>query len=258
MKKITWALVPLIALLALALPGCNDNGGTTTTTTTAAIIKIRVATDATWAPFEFVNETTKKIEGFDIDLMNAIAAKAGLEIEYVNIGFDPLLAGMAQGTYDAAISSITITAARAAQMNFSNPYFTAGQTITVKSSNTAITGAATLVGKKIGAQLGTTGEIEAKAIANSTVRSYDEIGLAFQDLLNGQIDAVICDTPVANNYVKKNPAILKTVGAPLSTEDYGIAVAKGKTDILARINDGLAKIKADGTIDQLVTKWLAG
>jgi polar amino acid transport system substrate-binding protein len=256
-KKFAWILISVLALMAVALPGCSNNGGTTNTTT-AGPLEIRVATDATWAPFEYVNETTKQIEGFDIDLLNAIAAKVNLKITYVNVGFDPLLAGMAQGTYDAAISSITITPERAAQMAFSNPYFTAGQTITVKLSNTTITSQATLAGKKLGAQLGTTGEVLAKATPNATVRSYDEIGLAFQDLLNGQIDAVICDTPIANNYVKKNANALKTVGAPLSTEDYGIAVAKGKTDLLNKINNGLAQIKANGTIDQLVTKWLAG
>ncbi|APV44723.1 polar amino acid transport system substrate-binding protein [Dehalogenimonas formicexedens] len=256
MKKFTWLAIAVVAMLALALPGCSNGG--TSNTTSAGPLKIRVATDATWAPFEYVNETTKKIEGFDIDLLNAIAAKVNLEIEYVNVGFDPLLAGMAQGTYDAAISSITITPERAAQMMFSDPYFTAGQMITVKLNNTTITGQASLSGKKIGAQLGTTGEVLAQDIPNATVRSYDEIGLAFQDLLNGQIDAVICDTPIANNYVKKNSTALKTVGSALSTEDYGIAVAKGKTDLLNKINQGLSQIKSDGTIDQLVTKWLAG
>ncbi len=256
MKKLAWILISLLALMAVALPGCS-NGGTNATTTTG-VTKIIVATDATWAPFESVNETTKQIEGFDIDLFNAIAAKENLQIEYTNVAFDPLLAGMAQGSYDAAISSITITPERAAKMSFSNPYFTAGQTITVKLGNTTITGEASLAGKKLGAQLGTTGEVLAKGVSNATVRSYDEIGLAFQDLLNGQIDAVICDTPIANNYVKKNATALKTVGAPLSTEDYGIAVAKGKTDLLNKINQGLALIKADGTIDRLVTKWLAG
>jgi polar amino acid transport system substrate-binding protein len=256
-KRFSWIILALVAVLALALPGCS-NSGSTNTTTKNAVTEIRVATDATWAPFESVNDQTKQIEGFDIDLLNAIAAKVNLKITYVNVGFDPLLAGMAQGTYDAAISSITITPERAAQMMFSNPYFTAGQMITVKSSNTTITGQSSLVGKKIGAQLGTTGEVLAKGIASATVRSYDEIGLAFQDLLNGQIDAVICDTPIANNYVKKNPTTLKTIGSQLSTEDYGIAVAKGKTDLLNKINQGLASIKSDGTIDKLVTKWLAG
>jgi polar amino acid transport system substrate-binding protein len=241
--------------MAMALPGCSNNGANTATT---GLTKIVVATDATWPPFESINETSKQIEGFDIDLFNAIAAKVGLEIQYTNVGFDPLLAGMAQGSYDAAISSITITPGRAAQMLFSDPYFTAGQTITVKKDNTSITGQPSLVGKKLGVQLGTTGEILANGISNATVRSYNEIGLAFQDLLNGQIDAVICDTPIANNYVSKNSTALKTVGAPLSTEDYGIAVAKGNTALLTKINSGLAQIKADGTINQLVTKWLAG
>ena len=254
MKKFTWLAVSIVALLALALPGCS-NGTNNTTTTNAAAITINVATDATWEPFESINQQTKQIEGFDIDVLNAIATKVNLTVHYVDVGFDPLLAGMAQGTYDAAISSITITPERQAKMLFSNPYYVAGQMITVKLNNTTITGQASLTGKKLGAQLGTTGEMLAKGVANATVKSYDEIGLAYQDLLNGQIDAVICDTPIANNYVKKNATALKTVGSALSTENYGIAVAKGKTDILNKINQGLAIIQSNGTLDQLMVKW---
>jgi polar amino acid transport system substrate-binding protein len=76
--------------------------------------------------------------------------------------------------------------------------------------------------------------------------------------MNGQIDAVICDTPIAENYVKKNTATLKIVGDAMTTEDYGIAVAKGKDDLLAKINAGLKAVQNEGLIDQLVAKWLAG
>jgi polar amino acid transport system substrate-binding protein len=218
--------------------------------------KYIIATDATWPPFEYVDDQNK-IVGFDIDLMNAIAEKAGIEIEYMNVAFDPLLAGMAQGTYDAAISSITITDDRSKSMLFSDPYYIAGQMIVVQKNNTSITGKDTLKAKKLGAQLGTTGESLAKEITGATVKSYNQIGLAIQDLLNGQIDAVICDTPIANGYVNKNFATLKIVGDSLTTENYGIAVAKGKTDLLNKINEGLKAAKAAGIIDQLVQKWLA-
>jgi polar amino acid transport system substrate-binding protein len=231
-------------MVGLMLPACSKGSA-----------DIIVATDATWAPFESVNEQTKQVEGFDIDLMNAIAAKEGLKIQFKNVGFDPLLAGMAQGTYDAAISSITITADRAAQMSFSDPYFNAGQVVVVRKDNTTITSKDNLGGKKVGAQLGTTGAIEVGKITGATLKTYDDIGLAYQDLMNGQIDAVVADNPVALLYVSQNSAKLKTAGSTFTSEFYGIAVNKNKSDLLAKINAGLAAVKAEGLIDQLTLKW---
>jgi polar amino acid transport system substrate-binding protein len=244
MKRFISLALAVILALSVSLTGC-----------TKSTTKIRVATDATWPPFESVNEQTKQIEGFDIDLFNAIAEKAGIEVEFVNVSWDPLLAGMAQGTYDAAISSITITPDRAKQMLFSEPYFAAGQIITVLKSNTSIMSKADLAGKKVAVQLGTTGNIEVDKIAGATSKPYDDIGLAFQDLMNGQVDAVVCDNPVAVNYVATNPSKLKTVGAVFTNEQYGIAVANGKTALLAKINDGLAKVKADGELHTIAVKW---
>jgi polar amino acid transport system substrate-binding protein len=249
-KLISVSLVALIAL-SLIFSACSGSSKTPTTPTTTYII----ATDATWAPFEYVNDQNQ-IVGFDIDLMNAIAQSAGIKIQFQNVPFDPLLAGMAQGTYDAAISSITITDERSKSMLFSDPYYVAGQMIVVQKNNASITVEDSLKGKKLGAQLGTTGESLADGITGATVKSYDQIGLAIQDLLNGQLDAVICDTPIANSYVGKNASTLKIVGNALTTENYGIAVAKGKNDLLNKINQGLAAVKAKGTIDTLVTKWL--
>jgi polar amino acid transport system substrate-binding protein len=246
MKRFLVFVLTGLLIASTLVAGCSGSGG-----------KVRVATDATWAPFEFVDDQNK-IVGFDIDLMNAIADKAGLDIEYVNVGFDALLAGMAAGTYDAAISSITIKPERAENMLFTDPYYVAGQMIVVRSNNTSITGQSSLSGKKLGAQLATTGESLAKEnTSEANVKSYNSIGLAVQDLLNDQIDAVICDTPVAESYVKENSGSLKTVGGALTTEDYGIAVAKGKEDLLKKINDALRTVKSEGLIDQLVKEWLA-
>jgi len=139
-------------------------------------------------------------------------------------------------------------------MNFSDPYYPAGQIITVAKSNTTITGKDTLKGK-VGAQLGTTGAIEAGKIDGVELKTYDEIGLAFQDLLNGQIDAVVCDNPVAALYVTKNADKLKLAGAAFTSEQYGIAVAKGKDDLLKKINAGLKAVLADGIIKKLEATW---
>jgi polar amino acid transport system substrate-binding protein len=217
--------------------------------------KIRVATDATWPPFEYVDEETMEIVGFDIDLFTAIAEAADLDVEFLNVAFDPLLAGIAQCQYDAAISSITITPERAQEMLFSDPYFEAGQLITVRIDNTDITGKEDLAGKVAGAQIGTTGSFEIEAIEGATLKTYDEIGLAFQDLMNGQIDAIVADSPLTLGYVNANPDKLKTVGDLLTSESYGIAVCKDNPELLEKINQGLAKVKADGTIDELIDKW---
>lgn len=220
-------------------------------------MKITVATDATWPPFEMVNESTKQIEGFDIDLLNAIAEKAGLEIEYVNVAFDPLLAGMATCQYDAAISAMTITEERAKDFLFTNPYFEAGQVVTVRTDNTDIAGKDSLSGKTVGAQIGTTGAIEAGKMEGVNLKTYDDVGLAFQDLMNGQVDAVIADNPLALGYVAKNAGQLKTVGDVFTDENYGIAVCKNKPEIQARLNEGLAAVQSEGLIDTLVAKWLS-
>ena len=243
MKRFSWLLLVVVIVAGLLLPGCSGETD-----------KIRVATDATWPPFEYVDTETSEIVGFDIDLFNAIAERAGIEVEFVNVEWDPLLAGIAQGTYDVAISSITIKADRLEKMDFSDPYYIAGQVI-VARTDTTITDAAGLAGKTVGVQAGTTGDDEVSAMEGVDVTGYDEIGMAFVALLNGQIDAVVCDTPVASGYVS-NYDTLMTVGEVLTTEEYGIAMPKGSDELMAKINDALAEAIADGVIEQLVQKWL--
>jgi polar amino acid transport system substrate-binding protein len=244
MKKVLWLLLVGLLTVGLALGGCTKEA-----------TKIVVVTDATWMPFEYVNEQTKEIVGFDIDLMKAIAEKANLEIEFKNVAWDSLLPGIAQGTYDVAISSISILPERQKEMLFSDPYFAAGQLIAVRIDNTTIKSKADLSGKTVGAQISTTGAFEIDNIAGAVKKTYDDIGLAFQDLMNGQIDAIVSDNPLVLGYVNKNPTKLKTAGGVFSAENYGIAVAKGKEDLLKKINDGLKKVLAEGIIETLSKKW---
>jgi len=244
MKRATWLLFVGLLLIGLAVPGCSKDSG-----------KLTVATDATWPPFEYVNTDTKAIEGFDIDVMTAIAQEAGLDIEFVNVAWDPLLTGVAQGTYDMAISSITITEDRKKDMLFSDPYFAAGQIVVVGINESTITGPGNLAGV-VGAQIGTTGAFEIEKIAGTTLKTYDDIGFAFQDLMNGQIVAVVCDNPVALGYVGENPTKLKLVGDVFTDEYYGIALAKRNADLVDDINKAIAALRAKGTFDQLSDKWL--
>jgi len=219
---------------------------------------ITIATDATFPPFEMVDETTKELIGFDIELMEAVAAQAGIQYEFVNLPFDPMLAGLSECQYDMAIAAITITDERKEQFLFSDPYVDAGQIITVKVGDTSIQGKADLAGKIVGAQLGTTGEIEAQAIEGVEYKPYDTYDLAFLDLMNGQIDAVIADNPTALGFIEKNPQSLMTVGEVFTSEFYGIAICKDRQDLLDLINPALAAVKESGFVEELAAKYLAG
>jgi polar amino acid transport system substrate-binding protein len=263
-RQTTYVFLGLI-VLSLLLGACAQPAATATpppapaeteAPTAMTTEKIRVASDATWPPFEMVDEASKEVVGFDIDLLNAIAEKAGLEVEIINVAFDPLLAGIATCQYDAAISAMTITEERKKDMLFSDPYFEAGQVVTVQASNTDITGKDSLAGKSVGAQIGTTGAIETEKLG-ANLKTYDEIGLAYQDLINGQVDAVIADNPLALGYVGQNPDKLKTVGEVFTDENYGIAICKNKPELQAKINEGLAAVKSEGLIDQFTQKWIS-
>lgn len=245
-RKTHWTLIALV-LISVILASCAPQQQATL---------VRVATDATWPPFQSVDEASKEIVGFDIDLMNAIAEKEDLQIEYINVAWDPLLAGIAGCQFDAAISAMTITEERRAQFLFSEPYLNAGQIIAVRADDTRISSLSDLAGLTAGAQMGTTGAIEIENHGGITLRPYDSVDLAYLDLINGQIDAVVADYPTAVEFVNSFGGRLKTVGEVFTDEYYGIAVCKDNTELLEKINRGLAAVKAEGLIEELEQKWL--
>lgn len=246
MKRFSFVLVSMLVLSSLLLSACQP-----------AKTKVRVATNAEFAPFEYVDEKTKEITGFDIELIKAVATKANMEIEIVNTGFDAMLAGLSQCQYDAAIAAITVTDDRKAAMLFSDPYINAGQIVVVKKDS-AIKSKDDLVGKVVGAQIGTTGAEEAGKIANVQLKPYDTYEFAMLDLINGQIEAVIVDYPTALGFVAKNADKIMVVGQVFTDESYAIAVCNKKSDLQTKLNEAIKALKADGTIDKLQQKWLAG
>ena len=155
---------------------------------------------------------------------------------------------------------MTITDERKKQYLFSDPYINAGQIVAVRADEKVIQGPDT-IGKdhKIGVQLGTTGEEQGKKIAQkvgATVKSYDDITLAFADLAAGRLDAVINDSPITADYIASNPnAKLKTVGKVFTEEYYGICLRQDSTDLQAKINAALKKLKDSGKMTELMKKW---
>lgn len=217
-------------------------------------LSIKVGTNAEYRPFEFVDEAGAVV-GFDIDLMGAIAKAAGFEAEFVNTRWDGIFVALAQGEFEAVMSAATITDERKQTVDFSDPYFVSGQGLSVKDGSD-IAGIADVDGKKVGVQLGTTGDIWASENTGAEVVRYDEITLAMQALANGDIDAVLNDAPVSADIILANPELgLVMLPEIYTSEEYGVAVNKDKPEVLAAINTGLAAVKASGEYDAIYEKW---
>jgi polar amino acid transport system substrate-binding protein len=217
-----------------------------------------VGTDAAYAPFESQNEKGE-IVGLTIDVVNAAAAKAGIQVKFVNTPWEGIFNALAQGDRDMLASSITITDERKQTMDFTNPYFDAYQLIAVKASS-KVTKFDDLKKLKVGVQTGTTGdEAVTKLLGknNTNVKRFESTPLALKELEAGGVDAVVADNGVVVNYVTNNPgAKFKTVSdKAFVPEQYGFAVKKGNTELLEKLNKGLADIKADGTYDQIYAKY---
>ena len=217
-----------------------------------------VGTDAAYAPFESQNEKGE-IVGFDIDVVKAAAQKAGIEVKFLNTPWEGLFNSVLQGDRDLLVSSITITPARQQTLDFSTPYFDAQQLIAVKSDS-KIAKFDDLKKLKVGVQNGTTGDevitkLQGKDSPN--VKRFESTPLALKEMEGGGVDAVVADNGVVVHYVNNNPASkFKTIAdTSFASEQYGIAVKKGDTELLGKINQGLAGIKDDGTYAKIYAQY---
>ena len=247
MKIFQKALLAVATLAVAAMPAMAQT-------------KLTFGSDATFPPMEFL-DANKKLVGFDIELIQAVAKAGGFEAVVKNTAWDGIFAGLAAGDYDGVLSAVTITNERKATMDFSTPYVNAGQVIVVSKKTPSLTTLAMFKGKKVGVQIGTTGAIEVAKDKTITMKSYDEAGLAVEDLFIGRVDAVVIDSPTAASYVLQNDkykgALMISSPKPFTEEHYGIAVKKGNTKALDLINKGLAIVLKDGTVDKLAKKWLS-
>ena len=217
-----------------------------------------VGTDAAYAPFESQNEKAE-IVGFDIDVVKAVAQKAGIEVKFVNTPWEGIFNTLQQGDRDFLVSAITITDERKQSMDFTSPYFDAVQLIAVKT-NSKVSKFDDLKKLKVGVQTGTTGdEVVTKLQGKNSpnIKRFESTPIALKELEAGGIDAVVADNGVIINYVTNNPtAKFKSVtDKAFQPEQYGLAVKKGNSELLGKLNKGLAEIKSDGTYDQLYTKY---
>ena len=252
----------LIAIMTLAACGKQEpSPAASAPASPAAAAPARVyvvGTDAAYAPFESQNEKGE-IVGFDIDVVKAIAQKAGIEVKFVNTPWEGIFNALLQGDRDLLVSSVTITDERKQTMDFSAPYFDARQLIAVKADS-KVSRFDDLVKLKVGVQTGTTGDeavtkLQGKTSAN--IKRFESTPLALKELEAGGVDAVVADNGVVIHYVANNAGVkFKTVSdTSFAAEQYGLPVRKGNTELLAKLNKGLADIKADGSYDKIYAQY---
>ena len=258
---------------ALALTACGGSASSTASSTASSAAsseaastsaaaelttveagKLTMATNATFPPYEMTTDAGT-IEGIDVDTAQAIAEKLGLELQIDDMDFDAALLSVQQGKADIAMAGITVTDERMAVMSFSDSYATGIQSVIVPEGSD-IASVDDLAGKKIGTQRGTTGYLYCSDdFGEDAVVAYDNGLTAVQALNNGQVDAVVIDNEPAKAYVESNPG-LKILDTSYAEEDYAIGMNKSNTALLEAVNAALEELKADGTLQAIVDKYI--
>lgn len=275
----------LAGMMVLSLAGCGSSASTTTDTaaeetsaaaeetsteesteaeSTEETAEISTLTDgvlvagtnAEFPPFEYVGDDGEP-DGFDVALIKAIGEKLGLEVQIENMTFDSLISSIGS-KIDVAIAGMTVTDERKETVDFSDSYYDAVQYVLV-AKDSEIATADDLKNKKIGVQLGTTGDFLAEEIEGAEVSTYDKAVDGVNDLVNGRLDAVIIDKNPAEVFAGKFADNIKAIdGADFDfeVEQYAISMKKGNTGLQEAINNALAEMKEDGTFDALVEQYI--
>ena len=260
MRKII-SLLLTACLAAALLTGCggsktadsSSDAQDSTTSTSADGGTLRMGTNATFPPYEFVGDDGN-VQGIDVDIAAAIADKLGMKLEVTDMEFDSLIPALQSDTVDVALAGMTVTPDRQENVDFSDSYAKGVQVIIVKDGSD-IASPDDLEGKNIGVQTGTTGDIYCTDdYGEDHVIAYDDGIVAVQDLLNGKVDAVVIDNAPAKEYVAANPG-LKVLETSYAEEDYAIGMAKN-SPLEDAINSALEELKADGTLQSIVDKYI--
>ncbi len=234
--------VALASVMLLAMSGCAEKEKTT----------LVMATNAEFPPYEY--REGDQIVGIDAEIAQAIADDLGLELVIEDMAFDSIIAAVQSGKADMGVAGMTIDEDRLKNVNFSTPYTTAAQVVIV-GSESEIASPADLVGKKIGVQLGTTGDIFAGDIEDATIERFNKGFEAVQSLTQGKIDAVIIDNEPAKVFVSQSDG-LRILEEEYTVEEYAIAVSKNNTELLDSINASLARLEESGKLDEIINKYI--
>ena len=243
----------VIALVMLLIPSMAFAGGAEEEKSEYVF-----ATDATWPPFEYIDENGN-LTGFEVELVPMIGEAVCETFVVQNIPWDTIFAGLKNGQYDGVASGVTVTEERKATIDFSTPINNQGQVLIIPTAKASEVGSIDELpeGSKVGVQIGTTGDFALEDYPVE-IRRYDDIGLAIEDMLNGNLDGAVCDSLIASDFVLKNENyanLLVVAGEPFTAEEIAIGVQKGNTALLDKINEGLSILMENGEFDALKEKW---
>lgn len=265
MKKLSIAMLSMVLAGSMLLTGCGggnteqattDEGTDSATTETAGTEGgvLRMGTNATFPPYEYVDENNE-VAGIDADIAAAIADKLGMELEITDMAFDSLIPALQSDTIDIVLAGMTVDPERAESVNFTDSYATGVQVIIVPEGSD-IASPDDLEGKNIGVQTGTTGDLYCTDdYGQEFVKQFDNGPLAVAALLNGQVDCVVIDNEPAKNYVAANEG-LKILDTAYANEDYAAALAKDDTELYEQVNTAIQELKEDGTIASIIEKYI--
>ncbi len=255
-KFMTLCLIAILALTAL-VAGCGGGGEKKDEKADQKTEKVlRVGTSADFAPFEFQDVSGKEYQGFDMDLIRAVAKEMGYKAEIQNINFDGLIPALEADNLDVIVSGFSINEERKKKVDFSDPYYRSGITIIVKKDDTSIQKFADLKGKKVAVQIGGTSAMEVKKLGGVDVKEFNNSSDTFLELQAGGVDAVVNDRPVNDYYILKSGVNdVRRLDEILTSEDYGIALSKKKPELKKQINAALKKLHENGEYDKIFKKW---
>ena len=263
MKKFSIAMLSMVLAGAMLLSVCGGSMNSedisdaqeSTRSTSADGGTLRMGTNATFPPYEFVGDDGN-VQGIDADIAAAIADKLGMKLEITDMEFDSLIPALQSDTIDVALAGMTVTPDRQENVDFSDSYAKRVQVIIVKDGSD-VASPDDLEGKSIGVQTGTTGDIYCTDdYGQEHVKQFNNGPLAVAALVNGQVDCVVIDQEPAKNYVAANSG-LKILDTAYADEDYAIAIKKGNTELLDKVNGALKELQDDGTVQSIVDKYIS-
>jgi polar amino acid transport system substrate-binding protein len=244
--------------LALVLVGCGEEPSSSQPAAGAAPRQtLTVGTEATFPPFEMRDEKGEFV-GFDIDMVRAIARKAGFDVQFKDMGFDALIPALQAGQLDMIASGLSITDERRKAVDFSAPYMNAGIALAVRADEQGIRSADDLKGKVAAVQQGSTGAQATEKLKEQgnlrDIKYYPTVPLAMMELTKGGADVVISDRPTTEAYIAAQGSPVKLLASDLQSDSYGLAVRRGNADLLQKVNKALGELKAEGYLEQLKAK----
>lgn len=266
MKKFNKVMaIALVGLMTIASAGCSSKSNSSDASSSSSSSssaegnteesgKLIMATNAEFPPYEYYDGDS--IVGIDVEIAQAIAETMGKELVIDDIAFDSIIPAVTSGKADIGLAGMTVTEDRLVNVDFSDTYCQASQVIIVRKDNTEITTPDDLVGKKIGVQLGTTGDIYSGDIEGAQVERFSKGFEAVLSVQQGKLDAVVIDDQVAKAFADANSDVV-VIEEPFTQEEYAIAVNKGNEELLTQLNDAIKELKESGKLDEIVAKYIS-